>query len=101
MIQVTLADGRRFWLDKAEDVRLTWFDGEVSRVYRLGEVQKLTLIDPMLRVADGTIRGMPIRGLLFEDASDLVVEVPLPLADARELGLKLRFGTKIVPAREA
>lgn len=91
MIQLTFADGSKRWLDHHAAVSLQW--GEMQ--YDWSEVRRMMVIDPVVRVADGKLRGMPIRGLVLEDTTDLLIEVPMTVTDAQELGEQLKFGTQI------
>jgi hypothetical protein len=95
MIVVSLKDGTKRALDKAEVV-LGWEvphahfpDVKVIDQFTLADVIALLLIEPEMGAMPGKMGGMPIVGLAFTDASDLRVEVPLPLDFAEAVGRQL------------
>jgi hypothetical protein len=69
-----------------EGSEITWAD-----------VALIMMVEPEYQVTQGRFggpQGMPIRGVRFHDASDLSVEVPMPLAAAQEMG-KLLVDSRI------
>lgn len=68
------------------------FDGDEGRkLYGLDDLVRIEMLGPEVVVADGTFKGMPIRGLVITDVSDnsLRIDVPMPLDYAGDLGEKL------------
>lgn len=97
MIQLHLLDGTAV---RPEDalIRLRVGDDEHGRDYTWKDVSRIILIDGEYAVSRGTLGGpdgMPIRGLVWMDTSDLRVEIPMPLEAADALGAELQGGSKI------
>jgi hypothetical protein len=85
-----MADGTTF--EPSEAHWRIWTPDRPEVEYSWDDVKLLMMLEPTLDVVEGVFGppgskgGMPIRGLRFTDLSDLVVEVPLPLPLAREMG---------------
>jgi hypothetical protein len=102
VIQVHLNDGDVRMLHDAV-VKLTWTDADGNEaVFDLRDVTRMEFVGPEIRVADGQMRGMPIRGVVVIDDSagyDVRFDVPMPKEYAREMGERLQAGTKIEIAK--
>lgn len=85
MLEMRLRDGTVF--DPTEASWTITPKGS-TKIYGWGDVVALGMLEPEYGVADGHFgpAKMPIRGVRFTDLSDLIVEVPMPLAVAREMG---------------
>lgn len=95
MITMRMKDGAAFM---PEDVKImfTVGEGENAKTYGWEDLAEVMLIDGEYGVSDGRFgpRGMPIRGITWIDTSDLIVRMPVPLEEARQMGAKLS-STKI------
>lgn len=88
MIEVRLRNGTTFMADEAE---WTVVPPGSQDVYGWKDVEVIGLAEIGYEVTQGHFGPpgrpqMPIRGLRFFDPSDLRIEVPMPLAVAREIG---------------
>lgn len=97
MIQVQMQDGTTFHVEDAE-VTFTVGEGEDAKTYGWQDLARIMLIDGGYGVSDGRFggpQGMPIRGLVWTDTSDMRIEIPMPLEAAEDLGKALQHGTKV------
>lgn len=85
MLEMKLRDGTIF---NPLDAAWTLMPKGSAKVYGWDDVVLIGMLEPIYDVAEGHFgpARMPIRGVRFTDASDLQVEVPMPLLVAQEMG---------------
>lgn len=90
MILVHFRDGTHRQI-QAATVTFAFDTDDGRKLYGLDDLVRLEFLGPTVQVADGTFRGMPIRGLVVTDGGDAAVrvDVPMPLDYANDLGEKL------------